>query len=218
MPDIFVPEKNPSSAKATEGKGEEEKITFKKLRHIHHLASFCTRPFGINFQAQEEDEEILLILRKHFITNVPWIFFTIVFIILLPILSIINSRFLFIDLSFIPSRFITVFVIFYYLIVFNYLFINFITWFYNITIVTNKRIVDVDFSHLVYHDVAATKLNLIEEIRYAQTGFIRTFFNYGDLFIQTAGENPNVEALAFPKPNEAIQIIQNLIGKGPYAG
>lgn len=206
MPDIFVSEEN------------KKTLSSHPIRHVHHLASFCHRPLGISFKNQEEDEEILLILRKHFITNVPWIFFTLVFIVLLPVLSAINSRFLFIDFSSIPSRFITVFVIFYYLIVFNYLFINFITWFYNITIVTNKRIVDIDFSDLVYHDVAATTLNLIEEIRYTQSGFLRTFFNYGDLFVQTAGENPNIEALAFPKPDEATKIIQNLIGKGPYVG
>ena len=33
------------------------------------------------------------------------------------------------------------------------------------------RIVDIDYSGLLYHDVAFTKLNLIEDVNYIKTGF-----------------------------------------------
>lgn len=206
MPDIFISneEKKPKV---------ERKIPTGLPRHVHHLASFCRRPIGINFQNQHENEEILLFLRRHFITNVSWIFLTIILVLVPFVFFFANSSLSLIGLDNIPKAFVIIFVIFYYLVVLNYALINFMSWFYNVTIVTNKEIIDVDFSDLVYHNVASTKLNLIEELHYAQTGFLQTFFNYGDLFVQTAGENPNIEALSFPKPNEATHLIQELIGR-----
>jgi len=77
---------------------------------------------------------------------------------------------------------------------------------------------DLDFSNLVYHDVTETKLNLVEDVRYTQSGFIRSFFNFGDLFVQTAAEKENIEGLAVPNPGRGVRIIGDLIGKGtPHA-
>ncbi|MDP3987915.1 MAG: hypothetical protein Q8P80_02115 [Candidatus Levybacteria bacterium] len=205
MPDIFVPNNNDITPAPTNAN--------KPQRHIRHLASFCENPLGVSFENQDPDENILLFLRKHLVTNIPWIFVSLLLIILPFVFSIINSQITFIDLSQIPQKIIVVFLIFYYLIVFNYIFINFITWFYTISLVTNKRVVDIDFSDLVYHNVAATKLSLIQDVDYTQVGFIRTFFNYGDVFVQTAGEKPNFDFLAASQPTKVVYIIENLIGK-----
>lgn len=199
MPDIFI--------KPTTGK---------KPTHTHHFASFCDHPSGISFENQEADEKILLFLRRHFITNVPWLLTTIIFILLPPIAGFLLPKIGLALFPSLPDNFLTVFIIFYYLIIFTYAFIHFITWFFNISIVTQKRIIDIDFSNLVYHDVAVTKLSLVEDTNYSQTGFIRSLFNYGDAFVQTAGEKLHFDFLSVPKPTKVVNIIQNLIGKGPH--
>lgn len=230
MPDLFVAK----NKKDQENKNEEKTVPKEKdavkpldemisssiLKNvtphpIHRFTSFDKMPLGVSFQHQEADETILLYLRKHFITNLPWLIVTFI-LVLIPFLIIFFSSFLsliFPPLFSLPLRFTIILFIFYYLITFSYFFINFITWFYNITLITQKRLVDVDFSDLVYHDVAITKLNLVEDINYNQVGFIRTFFDYGDIFVQTAGDKPNFEALAVPKPREAIHIMEDLIGR-----
>lgn len=183
-------------------------------KHIHTFSSFCQNPYGISFQSQEEDEKILLFLRRHFITNVPWIIiglFLTVLPILLPFLFILTGF-----LLTLPQNLTMLFIAFYYLIVFAYLFINFLTWFYNIGLVTTKRAVDVDFSDLVYHNVAATKLSLIQDVDYTQVGVLPSLFNYGDVFVQTAGDKPNFDFLAVPNPAKAAHIIEELIGKKPF--
>ena len=76
--------------------------------------------------------------------------------------------------------------------------------------------VDVDYSDIIHHDIAITKLSNIEDIRYVQTGALRTFFNFGDVYAQTAGESENFEALAVPQPAYATELIGNLIGKGRH--
>ncbi|MBI2430759.1 MAG: hypothetical protein HYV39_01950 [Candidatus Levybacteria bacterium] len=201
MPDIFTE--------------KTETITppISKPTHTHHLASFCDHPEGITFENQEPDEEILLFLRRHFITNIPWIFLALILALLPPLLSLIAPTiptFLFTSL---PTTFLHIFLIFYYLVIFTFVLVEFITWYFNISIITQKRIIDIDFSDLIYHDVAVTKLNLVEDTNYTQTGFIRSLFNYGDVFVQTAGEKLHFDFLAVPRPTTVVNIIQNLIGK-----
>ena len=91
-------------------------------------------------------------------------------------------------------------------------------WFYNITLVTEKGVIDIDYSNLVYHDVAITNLNLVEDVNYTKIGFFRSFFDYGDLFVQTAGGKENLEAIGIPNPAKAVHIIANKIGEGETSG
>ena len=42
-------------------------------------------------------------------------------------------------------------------------------------------------------------------------GVIRTIFNYGDVYIQTAAEVPTFQFLAVPKPDRVARVLQDLI-------
>jgi len=217
MPDIFIPgdKKEENKEKPQEFEAASSDLKFPEdEKHSHSLSSFCRNPKGFSFRDQDEDEKILLFLRKHFITNFTWIFITIILITIPPFLLFIpflRETFL----SSVPFNFLVVSVIFYYLIVFSFAFVSFATWFYNISIVTNKRIVDVDFSDLIYHDVAVTKLRLVEDTNYTKIGFLHSLFNYGNVFVQTAGEQAHFDFLAIPKPEDAVNIIEDLIGIHP---
>lgn len=183
---------------------------------VGFFSSFCQNPEGVHFQTQKSNEAIILFLRSHFITNISWIIFSL-FLLVLPII-IFNFLPNF-GLDFLSSpratRFITIFTLFYYLMVFSYVFISFLHWFYNVFIVTTERIVDMDYSDIVVHNIAVTSLTHVQDVSYTQSGFIPTFFNFGDLFVQTAGNERNFEAYSVPKPREATHIIGDLTGKGP---
>lgn len=203
MPDIFTSTKTDPVKKA---------FALSEKQPVGFFSTFCENPEGVSFQNQEPDEVIVLFLRKHFITNVPWIT-TVIFLIFLPFfvyLFLASQNLLITSLS---SQLKTIIIAFYYLIVFAYAYISFITWYYDVFIISQKRVVDIDFSDLIYHHMAITKIELIQDVIYSQTGFLRSLFNYGNLFIQTAGNNPNFDALAIPQPAKAAQIISNLIGK-----
>ena len=201
MPDIFVANK-------------EEKKTFLKTElPINHVES----PGEIFFANKKENEEIILFLRGHIATNFPWIVIS-SFLIIFPLLLFFFFNFVESPFPFISGAFIVIFTLLYYLAVFAYAFINFMKWFYNTLIITTLGVVDIDYSDLIYHDVAITKLNLIEDVKYNKAGFFRSFFNFGDLFIQTAGGKENLEALGIPNPAHAAHIIANSIGKGDGSG
>lgn len=198
MTDIFVAPKN---------------IKQSEKNVMNAFSSFCQNPKGVSFQTQKQHESIILFLRSHFITNVSWIVVSLILIIL-PIIILTFVPTFRIDFlsSPTPGRFTAIYILFYYLIVFSYVFLSFLSWFYNVFIVTTERIIDIDYYDIVVHNMAATTLSHIEDVNYTQSGFIPTLFNYGNLFVQTAGTERNFEASSIPKPREATDIITELTG------
>lgn len=184
----------------------------RKPKHtkMHIFTSYCELPPNITFEHQKENERILLFLRKSFITNFIWIIAA-VFLLVLPLILALLSVKLF---TILPPGFTLTIILFYYLLVGAYIFVNFITWYFNIMLVTNQRIVDIDFEDLVYKNVAETKLTLVQDVSYTQTGAIRTLFDFGDVLIQTAGTIDNFDLKAVPIPERVVNIVEDLIGKG----
>lgn len=207
MTDIFV----------AANKHEKKTAKSKPQGHAHIFSSFCQNPVNVSFQEQEEAEEILLFLRRHLITNISWFFLTLAFASFPPILSVLNFKFQILNFLALPHRFIIIFILFYYLLVFSYAFVNFITWYFSTSLITNKRVIDINFSEIVYKNVSATKLSLVQDASYTQVGVIRSIFDYGDVLIQTAGTLDNFDFQAVPHPEKVVQIVENLIGKGPNA-
>lgn len=167
--------------------------------------SFCIYP-NIQFESQMPDEQVVLVLRKHPFTQISWIF-TAVVLFFLPFIG--N---LFISSYLTPSQLIFA-NFFWYSGVFSYVFLNLISWIFNVGIITTRRIVDVDFSNVLYKEITVTVLSKIEDSTEKSAGFIGSLFNFGDVFIQTAGSTENIEFLDVPKPNEVVGIINNLMGK-----
>src|SRR5688572_22154339 len=95
MVDIFI-SKPPQPV---EPKKEEPHVTAEvpkteslkdKLGGHNHspLSSFCLYPENINFETQENDEKIILLLRMHPITNVGWILITIAMLFVPTLISV----------------------------------------------------------------------------------------------------------------------------------
>lgn len=201
MPDVFIDEKE-------EEKLKKDKIDIHKVRTFSY---FCIKPQGILFETQEDDEIVYIFLRRHFVTNAGWII-TVLFASLVPplILSFLGQIGYQIPFSFLQ---VAIAFSFFYLLLFTYAFISFITWFYNISLITNKRIVEINYSDLVYRHISATKLELIQDISYTQVGAIRSLFDYGNLMVQTAATIDNFEFEQAPHPEDIIRILEPMIGK-----
>lgn len=217
--DISTPKKNDPIVMP-----QEEQITFnptidlsigseERRNAIPLFASFWQNPHGVYFDTQEANEHILLFLRRHFITNVPWIFYTFLLACLPPIVSYIFTR---IDypFTFLPATFIAAIVGMYYLVLATSSYLHFLDWYYNISLITPKRVLDIELKDLVYKKISATKISLVQDINYTQTGTIRTLFNYGEVLIQTAGTQDNFYINSVPKPEVVVRIVEELIGKG----
>jgi hypothetical protein len=222
MPDIFVAQPKAESVIPEEPYTLEKQDEVEKpsptspliipRNTVHLFSSFCQNPDGISFQSQEEGEKILLFLRKDFITNLKWILLGILLVIA-PLFILLAGKFIITIFFSIPFTDILFFLSFYYLVIATYVYINFITWYYNVALITDRRVIDVDFSSLVYKDVATTKLSLVQDVSYAQVGVVRTFFDYGNILIQTAGSLDNFTFESSSKPEEVVHIVEELIGR-----
>jgi hypothetical protein len=201
--------KTETAKKTTTEPSEEQTII---TSPIGPFSSFKVRPKGIHFHEQDEDEQVLLALRKHFVTNIPWILFG---TILLALPCFLFYLFTFTNLLqrfIIPSQMLIVLTLAYYLLTLCYLFVSYITWYYNTDLITDKKVVDINFQDIIYHDVAMTKLNLIEDVHYVQSGFFASVFGYGDVAVETAGKTLTFRFESVPNPERIVNLVENLQG------
>ncbi len=172
------------------------------------FSAFATHPKRLRFETQENDEVIVLFLRQHLITLLPWIVIGVLLVVAPTILFPVLYKALATVVS-IPTGYIIVGTIFWYVGTFGLLLSKFMHWFFNIFIVTDERIVDIDFINLLHKDVAETRLSRVQDISYSTNGIFAALFNYGNVSIQTAGEQPNFSFECVPKPNKVVDIISD---------
>lgn len=169
------------------------------------LAAFSILPKKVTFETQEIKEKIVLLLRRHWVTNVPWI--------LGSILMVLGPFFISPQeiLGFFPYRFQVVTVLIWYMITMAFILESFLSWYFNVYIITDERLVDVDFYSLIYKRISETKIDRIQDVSYNQGGIIQAIFNYGDVFVQTAAEVPEFGLEAVPQPARITKILNQLV-------
>jgi hypothetical protein len=205
MPTLF--EAPPRSTPKKSVRIVEEK---KESLPMHVLSTFAYKPKGVHFETQEEGEEVLLFLRQHIILLLPWLVISLALLIIPTIGIPAIIRFLPKPLM-IPNGYLIVGTMFWYLAVFGFFLTKIIHWFFNIFIVTNERIVDIDFVNLLYKEFSEAKVTRIQDMSYQTKGILATFFNFGDVLIQTAGEVPNFVFESVPRPAYVVDTISDLI-------
>lgn len=168
------------------------------------FSAFSLLPLNFQFDVQHSEEQVLLLMRQHFVTQAGWIFLC-VLLLFLPSIVPIFSFF-----SFLPASFLTVLTFTWYFLVLGYALERFIVWYYNVYIITNERIVDVDFYSLLFKRVSEARLDRIEDITSASGGVVQSFFDYGDVMIQTAAEVPEIEFEKVPHPDLVTKLVSEL--------
>src|ERR1035437_2443340 len=104
--------------------------------------AYVDHPLNCTFEGQDANEEILLLLRAHPITNVSWIFFAII-VFIIPFFIRRILPFTGFDINLIPSTFQLIYLIINYLLVLTIVFEGFLNWYFNVTLITDNKIVDV---------------------------------------------------------------------------
>jgi len=169
-------------------------------RYIH---SFSEYP-DVSFSTQRVNEKIILVLRSHPITQVGWVINGIIMFTLLFLTDVVLPNFFAINQIIFFNLIMIAFII-------SYIWFNFLHWFFNVGIVTNERVLDLDYSSVTYKESTEAKLNKIEDITAKQVGYLGSFFNYGDVFVQTAGTEANIEFMSVPEPSTIVKIIDGLV-------
>ncbi len=190
----------------------ETKLTHGLSYRKAMLGAFIVEPEGVKFETQDDSEQVLLFLRQHPVTNMGWIFAVIILVFIPVFISpvIISSGLLSAQ---VPLGLYIILPLVWYLGTFGYAFTSFLYWYFNIYIVTNKRIVDIDWLNLLFRQVSSAQIEKIQDVTYKMGGILDSFFNFGSVFIQTAGPDPNFEFEAVPNPERVVRKINELLGK-----
>lgn len=212
MPDIYVAAK-PKIETKPKPEVEKKDPLFEVKQELQKtggkkgglLSAFVAQPKNLKFETQEKKEKVILLLRRHPITNLNWIA-TALFFFCLPL---IFSRFN--PLDFIPTRYQLVTNLLWYLLIFAFIFEKFLTWFFNVNIITDERVIDIDFPSILYKDISETKIDQIQDVSIKVGGFTRSLFNFGNVFIQTAGAEPEIHFEDIPNPEQVSRILNQLM-------
>lgn len=215
MPEIFTNETNHPKDVAThkEKHGGRHTVYSGVHRGRHSmLSAFMVRPEGVRFETQNAKEQIILLMRRHHITNVGWLFIT--FLLLITPTFLFPLVFTSSNLLFpVPPGYIIVAPFLWYLFTFGFALSNFLHWYFNVYIVTSHRVVDIDWYSLLYKQLSSTDLDKIQDVTYKQGGILDSFFDFGTVLVQTAGTEPNFEFEEVPQPEHVVRQINEIVGE-----
>ena len=163
------------------------------------------------FPGQRPNEDIKFILRRHKVTMiVPLVYLFILaflplafYALLIPYTFSAFMRAPYQDIYFL---FITIYYGFLWIIAFT----EWIDYYLDIWIITNQRIMDVQQRGLFHRVVAELDLKRIQDIISTVNGPLQTFFQYGDIQIQTASEENIIRPKAIPHPVTVRRKIMDL--------
>ena len=199
-----------------ENKKEETLTEIKKTNNLkekiyeivghtkHSLSSVLVNPDVFNFEERDNQEEILVVARPHWITNLSWILISILMILapaLLKFIPIIKD---------IPTKYSSLGILVWFLLTFAIIFENFLSWYFDVFIITDKRVIDIDFNNLLDKKFSEAKLSMIQDVTSRVSGLGQTMFNYGTIHIQTAAEISYITFDKVPHPEKIIKILQLL--------
>lgn len=194
----------PQKEAKTEDKNFKEEV-YNLLGHSKNpFSNFLVNPKVLTFSEQDEDEVIYLAVRPHLISNLSWIGLSILMLIVPLFFSYLNF------LDFLPASYHFSVIFFWYLITFIFSFEKFLSWYFDFYLITNKRIVDISFNNLLNKHFAQTDISMIQDVSSSIKGIMGTFFNFGDLLIQTASEINQINFEKVPNPQKIIKLIKEL--------
>ncbi|SRR6266404_4486447 len=165
------------------------------------------------FPSQQEDETIYLVVREHWVNLLlkvlVWIFFAAVLIAFnrfahanLPSLYIGTTG----QVTLLSTQVYTLFLTL-------SLFLIFIFHYLNIQVITNLRVVDVTQEGLFSHTISELHIDKIEDATSQTNGILGTMFNYGDVYVQTAGAVERFEFNNVPNPAGIEKMVLDLYEK-----
>lgn len=98
----------------------------------------------------------------------------------------------------------------YYLFVVLYFYTYFVTFYLNLTIITNDRLINITQNGLFSRTIAEIDLYLIQDATSEIKGFFPTLLDYGNVMLQTASAIPHCHIRNVAHPHELRKKILDL--------
>ncbi len=166
---------------------------------------FYSFPRELTFQGKEKDENVVLVVRSHWIVYTPFILVAFI-VLLLPLFFGIMMSGLSDNMVLFLALFTSCLTISLTIVIYS-----FVRWFYDVNIVTDKRVIDLDFTSVVSHSLSEARLSKIEDVTHKQSGVLGSVFDIGTIYFQTAGATASIEFDNIPRPRDVQNILYELL-------
>lgn len=153
----------------------------------------------------DSSEQIIVTIRKHplvFCLQILVLFFGALIPLVFTVLAPENVRLAFAGL-FATGVFLVFAYVIWVLLLWMSAFVLWTNYFFDMWVVTNRRIIDIDQRTLFYREITTLMLEKIQDITVEIPGVLATLFGYGTLIIHTAGENKDIVIHFANNPQEA---------------
>ncbi|MBI3952672.1 MAG: PH domain-containing protein [Candidatus Doudnabacteria bacterium] len=167
------------------------------------------------FPGQQENETVYMVIRQHwFVFALKMVVWGLFVAILLVGDSMLKKYFPQISLS----PYVQVYNLIkgvYLMFLMLGLFMLWVMYYLNIQIITNERIVDITQTSLISHTISELHLNRLQDVTAEVRGFFETFLDFGNVYVQTAGETTRFEFTKVSNPTAIEKLILDLYDQLP---
>lgn len=163
-----------------------------------------------HFRGQHENEEILRVIHRHWFNIFAHFFLILVFSFLLigsflafpllfpEMLDAKNARlFLFVENTF-------------FIFIWLFGFLMWIDYYFDVWIITNERIVNIEQKGLFVRHISELNFSRIQDVTAEVEGILPTVLNYGDVLVQTAGEESRFIFRQVADPYQVKDMVMKL--------
>jgi len=164
-----------------------------------------------HFIGQRDDEEILLIIHRHWF-NILVHFLGLIFAGLVLVFGSFSLFWFSIDITTLINSQLVDFLV-NTLILFIWLFFFFLwidVWF-DVWIVTNRRIINIEQKGMFVREISELQIDKIQDVTSEVIGVIPSILNFGNVSVQTAGEQEHFEFYQVPDPTGIKNMISHII-------
>jgi membrane protein YdbS with pleckstrin-like domain len=172
--------------------------------------TFIRRPTRVDYQGRDSDEVIEIVLRKSLYSLVGKAL-TIVFLFLVPLFLIpFLAKTTVYNVHILDRASLFILTLFFYLVALGFLFEVVLDWYFEVFLVTSKKIVDMGEDS---RSISETPLVNVQDVNSKISGNIEQILNIGSIFIQTAGKVTEFEIDMIDNPSVVRDAISDLVIK-----
>ena len=165
------------------------------------------------FPSQLDTETIFLVVREHWVRLALKIVIWLILAIALVLFEKAGPTYTPVFFSEQAAPITNIFTQVYTLFLILALFIIWIIHYLNIQVITSLRVVDISQDGLFSHIISELHIDKIEDVTSEVNGILGTIFDYGMVYVQTAGTTERFEFNNVPHPAQIEKIVLGLYEK-----
>lgn len=165
------------------------------------------------FSDQRDTERVFVITRRHIIDFLQSLAILSVLVILPIIIGAVFGSSIVLFMQSNPAYWgdlVILSLMIYFLMLIMFFMTSWIGFYYNLLIITDERIVEITQRGFFSRETYELTYDQIEDVDFTSRGLLATYFDAGDIEIQTAGPKRNFFIRKAPKPHIIGAIIHDL--------